>query len=60
MDMSTIQVGLAMFTSGTDAVSRHAGMATAASVLSILPLTLVFIFLQKYIVQSIAATGIKQ
>lgn len=60
LNMSTIQVGLAMFSSGTDAVSRHAGMATAASVLSIVPLTLIFIFLQKYIVQSIAVSGIKQ
>lgn len=60
MEMSTIQVGLAMFSTGTDAVSRHAGMATAASVLSIIPLAFIFIFLQKYIVQSIAVSGIKQ
>lgn len=60
IDMSTIQVGLAMFSSGSDAVSRHAGMATAASVISIIPLTIIFIFLQKYIVQNIAVSGIKQ
>ncbi|QQO08126.1 carbohydrate ABC transporter permease [Breznakiella homolactica] len=62
IEMFTIQAGLAMFSSGGDAVavSKHAGMATAASVLSIIPLALVFIFLQKYIVQSIAVSGIKQ
>lgn len=61
INMSTIQVGLAMFASGNaDNISRHAGMASAASILSILPLTLVFIFCQRYIVQSIAVSGIKQ
>jgi len=61
INMSTIQVGLAMFASGSaDNISRHAGMASAASILSILPLTLVFIFCQRYIVQSIAVSGIKQ
>lgn len=57
---ATIQVGLAMFSSGTDAISNHAGMSAAASMLSILPLTLAFVFLQRYIVQSIAVSGIKQ
>ena len=57
---STIQVGLAMFSSGTDAISKHAGMSAAASMLSILPLTVTFVFLQRYIVQSIAVSGIKQ
>ncbi|MCL2318478.1 MAG: carbohydrate ABC transporter permease [Treponema sp.] len=61
INMSTIQVGLAMFASGgADNVSRHAGMASAASMLSILPLAVVFIFSQRYIVQSIAVSGIKQ
>ena len=61
INLSTIQVGLAMFASGgADNVSRHAGMASAASMLSILPLALIFIFSQRYIVQSIAVSGIKQ
>ncbi|MCL2479583.1 MAG: carbohydrate ABC transporter permease [Treponema sp.] len=61
IDLSTIQVGLAMFsTGGADSVSRHAGMASAASMISIFPLALVFIFCQRYIVQSIAVSGIKQ
>jgi len=60
IDMITIQVGLATFASGTDQISKHAGMSSAASMLSILPLTAAFIFLQRYIVQSIAVSGIKQ
>jgi len=56
-EMKTIQIGLSMY-SNQDV--RHAGVATAMSVVSVLPLTALFIFLQKYIVQSIAATGIKQ
>jgi multiple sugar transport system permease protein len=61
INVSTIQVGLAMFASGSaDNISRHAGMASAASVLSILPLALIFVFCQRYIVQSIAVSGIKQ
>ncbi|MCL2833522.1 MAG: carbohydrate ABC transporter permease [Treponema sp.] len=61
IDLSTIQVGLAMFsTGGADNVSRHAGMASAASMISIFPLALVFAFCQRYIVQSIAVSGIKQ
>lgn len=59
-EKTTIQMGLSLFSTGSEAMGRHAGMSTAASVLSIIPLTLVFIFLQKYIVQSIAVSGIKQ
>jgi len=59
-EMSTIQVGLAMFSSDASGINRHAGMTAAASMLSIIPLALVFIFLQRYIVESIAVTGIKQ
>lgn len=59
-DMTTIQMGLSLFSTGSEAMGRHAGMSTAASVISIIPLTLVFIFLQKYIVQSIAVSGMKQ
>ena len=56
-DMKTIQIGLSNY---SDQNVQHAGVATAMSVISVLPLTAIFIFLQKYIVQSIAATGIKQ
>lgn len=59
--MYTVQVGLSIATNNSaDPASKHAGMATAASVLSILPLAVVFVFMQRYIVQSVAATGIKQ
>lgn len=57
--MYTVQVGLSIMTNDPS-LQSHAGMATAASVMSILPLAIVFIFMQRYIVQSVAATGIKQ
>lgn len=55
----TIQVGLTLYNSGANGAT-HAGMALALSVISILPLTLVFCFMQRYIVQSIAFSGMKQ
>lgn len=56
--MYTVQVGMSVMSNGDFGV--HSGMICAASCLSILPLALIFIFMQKYIVQSVAATGIKQ
>ena len=53
--LNTIQLGM-VFSS----MQTQAGVACAMSVLSILPLALVFIFLQRYIVQSVAATGLRQ
>jgi len=58
-ELSTIQLGLIRYNS-TSAGVVHAGISTALSIMSIIPLSIVFTFLQKYIVQSIAATGIKQ
>ncbi|MDY4610445.1 MAG: carbohydrate ABC transporter permease [Sphaerochaetaceae bacterium] len=57
--LSTIQIGLIRYTSGSNGVV-HAGVTTALSILSIIPLGIAFCFLQKYIVQSIASTGLKQ
>ncbi len=57
-EMRTVQSGLSQLTNSS--FGPHAGMTCAASCLSILPLTVIFIFMQKYIVQSVAATGIKQ
>lgn len=57
--MNTVQVGLAIF-GNTKNMQALPGVSMAMSTLSVLPLAIVFIFLQKYIVQSIAATGIKQ
>lgn len=57
--LSTIQLGLVRYNTGANG-QVHAGISTALSILSILPLAAVFCFMQKYIVQSIAATGLKQ
>lgn len=55
----TIQIGLQMYNSGASGTT-HAGTALAASVLGIIPLSVIYIFCQKYIVQSIAFSGMKQ
>ena len=55
----TVQIGLQMYNSGA-AGTAHAGTALALSVISIIPLSLIYIFCQKYIVQSIAFSGMKQ
>ena len=57
-EMRTVQCGLSLISNGS--FGPHSGMVCAASCLSILPLAIIFIFMQKYIVQSVAATGIKQ
>ena len=55
----TVQLGLQMYNSGV-AGTVHAGTALALSVISIIPLSIIYIFCQKYIVQSIAYSGMKQ
>lgn len=55
----TVQIGLQMYNSGASGTT-HAGTALALSVISILPLSIIYIFCQKYIVQSIAFSGMKQ
>lgn len=55
----TVQIGLQIYNSGT-AGTTHAGTALALSVISIIPLSIIYIFCQKYIVQSIAFSGMKQ
>lgn len=55
----TIQIGLALYNTGANG-QVHAGIALALSILSVIPLAIVFIFMQKYIVQSIAFSGLKQ
>ncbi len=59
MSMSTIQLGLVRYNTGANG-QVHAGIQTALSVLSVLPLGIIFCFMQRYIVQSIAASGLKQ
>lgn len=59
LNLSTVQLGLVRYNSGATG-QVHAGIQTALSILSVLPLAVVFCFMQKYIVQSIAASGLKQ
>lgn len=53
-----ISVGVAMFNAQQDMV--YYGPRMAVAVVSAIPLTILFLFLQKYIVQSIALSGVKQ
>lgn len=55
----TVQIGLQMYNTGASGTT-HAGTALALSVISIIPLSAIYIFCQKYIVQSIAFSGMKQ
>lgn len=52
----TLQIGLRMFISQ---YSSEYGLIMAASVLSLIPILIVFLSLQKYFVEGIAATGVK-
>lgn len=52
----TLQLGLRMFISQ---FGSEYGLIMAASVLSLIPVLLVFLSLQKYFVEGIAATGVK-
>lgn len=54
--LKTIQIGLRMFISQ---YSAEYGLIMAASVVSIIPVVIVFLALQKYFVQGVAASGIK-
>ena len=53
-----ISVGVSVFNAQQDAI--YYGPRMAVSVISAIPLTIMFLFLQKNIVQSIAVSGIKQ
>jgi len=52
----TIQIGLRMF---IGQYSSDYGLIMAASVISLIPVLIVFLSLQKYFIEGIAATGIK-
>lgn len=52
----TLQIGLRMFISQ---YSSEYGLIMAASVLSLIPVLIVFLSLQKYFIEGIASTGIK-
>lgn len=55
-ELKTIQIGLRMFISQ---YSAEYGLIMAASVISIIPVLIVFLVLQKNFVQGVASTGIK-
>lgn len=55
-EKKTLQIGLRMFISQ---YSSEYGLIMAASVLSLIPVLVVFLSLQKYFVEGIAATGVK-
>ena len=55
-EVKTIQIGLRMFISQ---YSAEYGLIMAASVIALIPVLIVFLALQKYFVQGVAATGIK-
>ena len=58
IDRQMLTVGVAMFNAQQDAILFGPRMAVA--VISAIPLSIAFLFLQKYIVQSVALSGIKQ
>ncbi len=55
-DKKTIQLGLKMF---INQYSSEYGLIMAGSVMSLIPVIIVFLCLQKYFVEGIASTGIK-
>lgn len=56
IDKKTIQIGLRMF---IGQYSSEYGLIMAASVISLIPVLVVFLALQKYFVEGVAAAGIK-
>jgi len=56
MELKTIQIGLRMF---IGQYSQEYGLIMAASVVTLIPVLIVFLALQKYFVQGIASTGVK-
>ena len=55
-ELKTIQIGLRMFITQ---YSAEYGLILAASVVVLIPVLIVFLSLQKYFVQGVAATGVK-
>lgn len=55
-ELKTIQIGLRMFISQ---YSAEYGLIMAASVITLIPVLVVFLAMQKHFVQGVAATGIK-
>ncbi|MET3544111.1 multiple sugar transport system permease protein [Paenibacillus favisporus] len=54
----TIQIGLAMFTYN-NGINQQPSIIMAATAVSLIPVVVVYMFLQRYIIESIALSGIK-
>lgn len=55
----TLQVGVALFATN-GGLSKQPGVRMASTCISIIPILIVYLFLQRYIVESIALSGVKQ
>jgi multiple sugar transport system permease protein len=55
-ELKTIQIGLRMFISQ---YSAEYGLIMAASMVSLIPVLIVFLALQRFFVEGIASTGLK-
>ena len=55
--MYTLPVALALFAVGANGTNY--GLLLAGSVVVVLPMIVIFVFLQRYFIQGIASTGIK-
>jgi multiple sugar transport system permease protein len=55
----TIQIGLAMFTYN-NGLNHQPSIIMAATTVSLIPVVVVYLFLQRFIIESIALSGIKQ
>lgn len=55
----TLQVGVALFATN-GGLSKQPGIRMASTCISIIPILIVYLFLQRYIVESIALSGVKQ
>ena len=58
-DKYTIQIGLAMFTYN-NGIDKQPAIIMAATAVSLIPVVVVYMFLQRYIIESIALSGVKQ
>jgi multiple sugar transport system permease protein len=56
--MYTIQIGIALFTANAD--NMYPGVVMALAVIAVIPVIIVFLFFQRFIVESVALTGMKQ
>ena len=58
MDMWTLQVGMAHLANNNKSVSQI-GVALAGGVICLVPVFIVYLFVQRYIIEGMASAGIK-